>query len=252
VKVNIEDIRRQYAELSDEGLLEIERADLMEQARKCYDEELAQRGLMPAMTEAEDEASRESQELVVAANYRSLDEAELARSLIRDAGIPVRLRKEETSGDKPYSFALSLLVPAAALQAARDALTPPSDLSYIRHGIGAVRPYLYGRLDLLDFVQTVFGSVELERHEFSPTAVHAEVMIGDSVVVMEASDPPQVPATPSSIYVYVEDVDAIYQRAIEAGAVSIAEPGDRPYRERTAGVKDSSGNTWWIATYLGA
>ena len=53
MKVNIEDIRRQYAELSDEGLLEIERADLMEQARQCYDEELARGGLTPAMTAAD-------------------------------------------------------------------------------------------------------------------------------------------------------------------------------------------------------
>ena len=47
MKVSIEDIRRQYAELSDEGLLEIDRQDLMDQARQCYDEERARRQLAP-------------------------------------------------------------------------------------------------------------------------------------------------------------------------------------------------------------
>jgi PhnB protein len=48
----------------------------------------------------------------------------------------------------------------------------------------------------------------------------------------------------------VDDVDAAYERAVEAGAQSLAEPEDKPYDERSAGVKDSFGNTWWIATYV--
>src|SRR5262249_49187277 len=51
--------------------------------------------------------------------------------------------------------------------------------------------------------------------------------------------------------VYVENVDATYRRAIETGAVSIGEPVDQPYGERGAGVKDSSGNVWYIATAHG-
>jgi PhnB protein len=47
----------------------------------------------------------------------------------------------------------------------------------------------------------------------------------------------------------VEDVDAAYARALEAGGVSVAPPADKPYQERSAGVKDSFGNTWWISTY---
>ena len=53
------------------------------------------------------------------------------------------------------------------------------------------------------------------------------------------------------IYVYVPDVDAAYRRALAAGAISIATPEDKPYAERQAGVCDSFGNTWWIATYCG-
>ena len=120
---------------------------------------------------------------------------------------------------------------------------------YVRHGVGTVRPYLYGNLDLIKFVQEVFGAVELERSEFGPRSFHVEAAIGDSVVVLEVSDPPHASAAPASVYVYVPDVDAAYGRALEAGAQEIAPPEDKPYDERAAGVKDSFGNTWWIATY---
>jgi PhnB protein len=56
----------------------------------------------------------------------------------------------------------------------------------------------------------------------------------------------------SSIYVYVEDVDDVYRRAVNAGAESLSAPEGKPYDERSAGVKDSFGNTWWIATYTGS
>ncbi len=72
--------------------------------------------------------------------------------------------------------------------------------------------------------------------------------IADSVIVIEASDPPHKHAMQNSIYVYVPDVDAAYERALCAGAVSVQEPSDKPYGERNCGVRDSNGNAWWIAT----
>src|SRR6266550_8371192 len=79
---------------------------------------------------------------------------------------------------------------------------------HIRHGFGSVRPYLYGGLELPDFVQEVFGAVELERHEFSERSFHYEGRLGDSVIVIEAGDlPAHVSGTKASTYVYVEDVD---------------------------------------------
>jgi len=78
---------------------------------------------------------------------------------------------------------------------------------------------------------------------------HIESQIGDSVVVLETGDPPHSSATLGSVYVYVEDVDAAYRRALECSATSLAEPEDKPYEERAAGVKDSFGNTSWISTY---
>jgi PhnB protein len=121
-------------------------------------------------------------------------------------------------------------------------------VSHIRHGVGAVRPYLFGHVDLPSFVCGVFEGIELERLT-SGNGAHVEVRIGDSVVVIEAGDPPHAAALPASVYVYVSDVDATYARALARGARSLDAPSDKPYDERTAGIVDPSGNTWWFATY---
>lgn len=121
---------------------------------------------------------------------------------------------------------------------------------YIRNAIGTVRPFVFGRLDLLDFVADVFGAIELERNSIA-NGFHVQARIGDSVVVLSAMDPPYAQATVASIYVYVADVDATYARALKAGAVSLGEPTDRPFQERTAAVRDAFGNTWYLATATG-
>jgi PhnB protein len=123
--------------------------------------------------------------------------------------------------------------------------------THIRNGLGAVRPFIYGRLDLIDFVTTVFGAVELERNAVS-NGFHVQARIGDSVVVLSAMEPPYPQATRASIYVYVENVDAAYARAIAAGATSLGEPTQRPFDERTASVQDRFGNVWFLATYTGS
>jgi len=122
---------------------------------------------------------------------------------------------------------------------------------YIRHGAGSVRPYLYGNLDLPDMIKSAFDAEELERLP-TPGGFHIEARIGDSMVVLEVGKfPPHVNPTLASIYVYVPDVDRAYQLALAAGATSVAEPEDKRYQERAAGVKDSFGNIWYIATYVG-
>jgi PhnB protein len=136
------------------------------------------------------------------------------------------------------------------LRKVREELIEMSEpLKHVRHGLGAVRPYLYGGLDLPDFVRVAFGAKELERLPVGDTGFHVETQIGDSVIVIEAGEHDPDARTRASIYVYVEDVDAAYARAIEAGAEPVAEPEDHSYEERGAGVLDSFGNTWWIATY---
>jgi PhnB protein len=125
----------------------------------------------------------------------------------------------------------------------------PAPHSHIRHGVGAVRPYLYGSLGLPDFLVRTFGAVVLEKAN-EDNGIHAELQIGDSVLVIEAGELP-VGVTPwmASVYVYVEDVDAVYARAMSLGATSLAPPQDKPYSERQAGFTDETGNTWWVASY---
>lgn len=122
---------------------------------------------------------------------------------------------------------------------------------HIRHGFGSVRAYLYGPVDLLEFVSQVFEAQELERAD-TGGGIHAEVQIGDSVVILELGDVPSEFVTRGSVYIYVPDVDATYHRALQMGATSLDAPADKPYQDRNAGVKDSFGNIWWIGTHLGA
>jgi PhnB protein len=123
-------------------------------------------------------------------------------------------------------------------------------LKYVRHGVGTVRPYIYGPLEFPEFVRQTFDAVELERHEFGPQSFHVEMQIGDSVLVIEAGElPPDTSPWVGTMYVYVEDIDAVYSRALKLGAQPLTAPEDKPYQERQAGFLDIAGNTWWIATY---
>ena len=120
---------------------------------------------------------------------------------------------------------------------------------HVHRGFGSVRPYLYGPTDLPGFLEKTFDAVVLERNEDGPTLLQ----IGDSVVWVESGElPPHVKPWVGSVYVYVEDVDAVYTRALELGAKSISTPEDKPYNERQAGFVDTGGNTWWVSKYLGA
>lgn len=122
----------------------------------------------------------------------------------------------------------------------------------IPEGYHTVTPYLigHGTAELIDFLKKSFGAEEKERHMRPDGAImHAEVRIGDSIVMMgEASD--QFKAMPTSIHLYVEDVDAAYTRAVQAGGTSLREPADQFYGDRNAGVVDASGNQWWLATHV--
>lgn len=115
-----------------------------------------------------------------------------------------------------------------------------------------VIPYLmvHGVARLLDFLKQSFEAKETERMARPDgTIMHAEVRIGDSAVMM-GEPMGEFQPMPGSIYVYVNDTDAAYRRALEAGATSVMEPADMFYGDRNAGVKDSCGNIWWIATHV--
>jgi len=109
---------------------------------------------------------------------------------------------------------------------------------HIRHGIGTVRPYIYGPVALLEFVKETFDAVELERHEFGPESFHVEMQIGDAVLVIEAGElPSDVSRWVGAVYVYVEDVDAVYTRAMKLAPSRSRSPGTNP---TTSGKRVSS------------
>ncbi len=115
----------------------------------------------------------------------------------------------------------------------------------IREGFHTLTPYLSGPLELIDFVKRAFGGEELLRAPGSAGGLHCEVRIGDSIVMIGVGGKPM----PTSLHLYVEDTDAVYRRALEAGATSTEKPVDQPYGDREAGVRDLSGNDWYIATH---
>lgn len=118
----------------------------------------------------------------------------------------------------------------------------------MREGFHSVTPYLTVKqpAELIDFVTKSFGATELFRTTGSAGGMHAEVMIGESIVMIGGAE--HIPAMPTAIHLYVPDVDEAYKRAIEAGGKSLMEPEDQPYGERSGGVEDASGNRWYIAT----
>ena len=121
----------------------------------------------------------------------------------------------------------------------------------IRDGYHTVTPYLTveGVPKLLDFLKRAFDAKEVERvSRADGTLGHAEVRIGDSVVMMGEARGEWAPVS-STLYLYVTDTDAVYNRALAAGATSLMEPADQFYGDRNAGVRDPVGNLWWIATH---
>jgi PhnB protein len=119
-------------------------------------------------------------------------------------------------------------------------------------GYHAVTPYLVvdGAASLIDFLAEVFDAREAERLAAPGGRIgHAEMRIGDSVVMLADSHGEREPLR-MMLHIYVDDADAVYQRALVAGATSVQAPADQFYGDRSGGVKDRFGNLWWIATHI--
>jgi len=123
---------------------------------------------------------------------------------------------------------------------------------YIPKGLHNVNAYLHPLRapKMIEFLKKAFGAKEDAVYQ-SPDGVvhHARVLIGDSMIEMGEANGPYQPM-PSMFYLYVEDCDGLYARAMRAGATSIAEPTDHDYGDRSAGVRDPFGNQWYIATHI--
>jgi PhnB protein len=100
----------------------------------------------------------------------------------------------------------------------------------------------------LTFIKTAFGGTEQSCQRNADNSVmHAEIKIGDSLVMLGQSND-QWKALTGAFYLWIDDVDGTYAKALQAGATSQSAPEDKPYGHRNAGVVDTNGITWWLAS----
>ena len=122
----------------------------------------------------------------------------------------------------------------------------------IPEGMPTVTPYLIvdGAAKVAAFLQKAFLAREKYRFAGEDGRIHhAEFWIGDSPVMLSDAGGPWKPM-PATINLYVEDCDAVYKRAIEAGGKSLRAPETQFYGDRSAGVEDPCGNNWWMSTHV--
>ena len=119
-------------------------------------------------------------------------------------------------------------------------------------GYNTITPYLLCKesVKVLDFLKNAFDAqvVKIMLHDDQSIA-NAEIKIGNSMIML-AEAMGEWPPLPAMIYMYVENTDELYEKAIANGATSVMPPMDMFYGDRNAGVKDPGGNQWWIATHI--
>ena len=124
-------------------------------------------------------------------------------------------------------------------------------------GYNTLQPYIIvsNAAEAMRFYARAFGATERMCMK-SPEGkvIHAELQFGDSVLMLAdehpeigACAPPHFGGSPVNLMIYVENCDAAYRQALEAGAVSVREPADQNYGDRMSGVLDPFGYKWWIA-----
>ena len=125
-------------------------------------------------------------------------------------------------------------------------------------GYHTATPYLIvkGAAKALEFYKQAFGAAELERMEMPDGKIaHAEIKIGDSIIMLgdEAPQhgtrsPQSLGGSPCGLYLYVEDVDETFDRAVTAGATVTMAVKDQFYGDRNGSLVDPFGHTWYVAT----
>jgi PhnB protein len=135
-----------------------------------------------------------------------------------------------------------------------------SNVKPIPDGYPRVSPYLTidGASAAIDFYGKVLGATERMRMQAPGGKVgHAELQIGDSVVMlsdqfpeMEVRGPKAIGGTPVTISVYVDDVDGVFERALEAGATALRPVENQFYGDRSGQFEDPFGHRWSVATHV--
>ncbi len=134
-------------------------------------------------------------------------------------------------------------------------------INFMPEGFHSVTPYLSvkGASDAIEFYQRVFDAKERYRlpGPDGKTIGHAEIMIGDSILML-ADENPQwgnkspdtLNGTPINLVVYVPDVDGYFKRAVDAGATVVRPVADQFYGDRAGCIKDRFGFTWTLMTHI--
>ncbi len=121
-------------------------------------------------------------------------------------------------------------------------------------GLLSVQPFLHlhDAEKMIPFAEAAFGAEALGvARSDEGKILHATIRIGKATFeIDEASG--ESDAAPSYLHTYIPDVDAYYAKALQAGAVSVEAPVDKPYGERACAINDPFGNMWFLATYTGA
>lgn len=123
---------------------------------------------------------------------------------------------------------------------------------HVREGFHDVTPFLIvdGAVALLEFAKKAFGAkVPFITKTDEGRVIHAYLQIGDSII-MVADTMEGMKAETALLYLYVDDCDATYKKALAAGAKVVAEPKDQFYGDRAGGVRDPWGNSWWVGTQI--
>ena len=135
-----------------------------------------------------------------------------------------------------------------------------ADVKPIPEGYPQVTPYLCvdGASDAIQFYTTVFGATERVRLPGPDGTIgHAELQLGDSIIMLadESPDigfrsPKAIGGSPVTISVYVEDVDGVFDRAVQAGAKALRPVEDQFYGDRSGQFEDPFGHRWSVATHV--
>ena len=130
----------------------------------------------------------------------------------------------------------------------------------VPEGLRSLSPHIYvrGAAKAIDFYSSVLGASERLRMPTPDGRIgHAELALGDSIIMladenpeMDIRGPAAFGGTPVSLHVYVEDADAVFDRAVEAGAKSLRPVEDRFYGDRSGQFEDPFGHRWDVSTHV--
>lgn len=122
----------------------------------------------------------------------------------------------------------------------------------IPDGFHTLTPYLTvdDAQGMINFIEQAFdGKLTYRMNDDQGNARHAEMKIGDSMIMIGQAREEWKPK-PANLVLYVPDCDAMYKKALAAGGTSTREMATQPYGDRSGGVMDPQGNTWWVSTHV--